>query len=56
MSRPGWSLRDLYAAAWLEGLAARTPPPPGPIPLVRLDTTGRSPVVPLRPPQRPHGA
>jgi hypothetical protein len=53
MSRPGWTLRDLYALAWLEQLEARTPMPTGPETRLRLDDTGRPPIVPLSAPLRP---
>lgn len=49
MARPEWTLRDLYALAWLEQLEARTPMPTGPATRLRLDDTGRAPIVPLRP-------
>lgn len=41
-------LRALLALAWIDGLAARTPAPDVTT-RVRLDDTGRAPVVPLRP-------
>ena len=45
------SLRDLFAAAYIEGLEqkARLHPLSTPTPVVPLDDTGRAPVVPLRP-------
>lgn len=45
------SLRDLFAAAYLEGLEAkaRLHPLSAPVPVIPLDDTGRAPVVPLRP-------
>ena len=43
-------LRDLYALAYLEGLQRRPRiAPADPLTRVRLDDTGRAPVVPLRP-------
>jgi hypothetical protein len=53
-ARPGWTLRELYALAWLDGLERRTPQPPsGPQTRLRLDDTGRPPYVPLSAPLRP---
>lgn len=44
------SLRDLYAAAYLEGLRERpTIAATDPATIVRVDDTGRPPLVPLRP-------
>jgi hypothetical protein len=46
------SLRDLYALAYIQGLADRpTIAPTDPATRVRLDDTGRAPVVPLRAPR-----
>lgn len=43
-------LADALTAAWLEGLNARPDiAPTDPLTRVRLDDTGRAPVVPLRP-------
>jgi hypothetical protein len=43
-------LRDLYAAAWLEGMQQRPQiAPTDPATRIRLDDTGRPPTVPLRP-------
>jgi hypothetical protein len=42
-------LRDLFAAAYLQGLQDRPRiAPASPAATVRLDTAGRAPVVPLR--------
>lgn len=48
------SLERLYLAAWLDGLQQRTPEPAvrrvdSLAELVRVDDTGRAPLVPLRP-------
>lgn len=48
------SLRDLFAAAYIEGLEqkARLHPLSEPAPAPRLDDTGRAPNVPLEPARR----
>lgn len=44
------TLRDLYALAYLDGLRDRPQvAPTDPATVVRLDDTGRAPIVPLRP-------
>jgi hypothetical protein len=46
MTHPSWSVRELLALAYLERLREGQQPLPR---RVRLDDTGRAPVVPLTP-------